>query len=191
MRNSFFILILAALFAVGCGSSKQSKSLSSAEVGDVPEWFLNVPKDPNFLYSAKTSTSRDLQLAIDKATTDARAEIGKQVDIKVQDLTKKFTEETGTDNDAQLLQMMSQATKTIVSTSLSGSKITQKKILKDNQLFRAYVLVEYPIGAANEAFLNQIKKNEQMYTRFRAAKAMDELKEEVKEYEASKKEQGQ
>jgi len=52
------------------------------------------------------------------------------------------------------------------------------------------VLAEYPIGAANEAFLEQIKRNEQMYTRFRSSETFKELNEEVERYEKWKKEQG-
>ena len=88
-----FLLVTLSLMLTGCGGSK---SLEATDTGDIPDWFTNVPKDPNFLYGAKTATSRDLQLAFDKAATDARAEIGRQVEIKVEGLQKRFQEETGT-----------------------------------------------------------------------------------------------
>jgi len=67
-----FLIVAMSLMLIGCGGAS---SLQSTDTGDVPEWFSNVPKDPNFLYGAKTATSQDLQLALDKASTDARAEI--------------------------------------------------------------------------------------------------------------------
>ncbi|ACF14849.1 conserved hypothetical protein [Chloroherpeton thalassium ATCC 35110] len=187
MRNSILMLLFIALIATGCGGSNQS--MQSAETGDIPDWYVNVPNDPNYLYSPNTQVSQDFQLAVDKASTGARSEIGRQLEVKLKSLQKKFTEETGTGSDAQLLQLFSQAEKTVVSTTLSGSKVKYVKRVKDGNMWRAYVLVEYPIGAANEAFMEQVKKNNQMYTRFRATKAFEELEEEVKQYEEFKKEQ--
>jgi len=188
MKNllSFLCSSLIVLFFVsGCGGSKTG--LSDVSEGDIPDWYMNVPQDPNYIFAARTSTSQDMQLAIDKAATDGRAEIGRQVETKVQAMQKKFDEETGMGKDAQLLSMFTSASKTVVSTSLSGSRISKQKISKDGGVFRAYVLMEYPIGAANAELVNQIKKNEQMYTRFRASQTFDELEKETDKYEEWKK----
>jgi len=69
--------------------------------------------------------------------------------------------------------------------------VKSHQIDKDGTLWRAYVLVEYPIGAANQAFMEQVKKNDQMYTRFRASQTFKELDDEVKKYEDFKKQQTQ
>jgi hypothetical protein len=172
-----------------CGCGGGSKSMQSADTGDIPDWFTNVPKDPNYFFAPNTQVSQDLQLAIDKAVQGARTEIGRMVETRVQGLQKRFTEETGTANNAQLLDMFTQASKTVVSTSLSGSRVSKQKTLKDGSNWRAYALVEYPIGAANEALMLQIKNNEQMYTRFRASQTFKELDDEVKKYEEFKKQQ--
>lgn len=181
-----FLFVALSIMLIGCGGTKP---LQATDTGDIPDWFTNVPKDPNFLYAAKTATSQDLQLALDKAATDARAEIARQVEIKVEGLQKRFQEETGTNADAQLLEQFTQANKTVVSTSLSGSQVTKQKQVKDGSLWRAYVLVEYPVGAANQAFLQQIKKNEQLYTRYRATQTFKELDDEVKKLDDAKKTQ--
>jgi hypothetical protein len=59
--------------------------------------------------------------------------------------------------------------------------------VNDGSLWRAYVLVEYPVGAASQAFLQQMKKNEQLYTRFRATQTYKELEDEVKKLDDAKK----
>jgi hypothetical protein len=181
-----FLFVALSLMLFGCGGAK---SLQATDTGDIPDWFLNVPKDPNFLYGAKTAASQDLQLALDKAATDARAEIARQVEIKVEGMQKRFQEETGTSTDAQLLEQFTQANKTVVSTTLSGTQVAKQKQLKDGNLWRAYALVEYAVGAANQAFLKQIKNNEQLYTRYRATQTFKELDEEVKKFEDAKKAQ--
>jgi len=163
----------------------------STPEGEVPEWFQNVPQDPNFLFSAKTETSKDLQTAVDNATLNARTEIARQTEVKIEGLQKRFNEEVGLAEDSQLLRQFTDASKSVVSTSLSGSRVKQQRQFQNGSVWRAYVLVEYPIGAANEALVQAIKKNEQMYTRFRSAQTFQELENEVKKYEDWKKQQGQ
>jgi hypothetical protein len=51
-------------------------------------------------------------------------------------------------------------------------------------MFRAFVLMEMPIGAANEALVQRIRNNENMYTRFRATEAFKDLEKEVQDYRA-------
>ena len=181
-------IIVLSLAFFGCGGSKP---MQSTDEGNMPEWFMNPPQDPNYMFAPSTSTSQDLQLAIDKAATNGRGEIGRQVETKINGLQKKFDEETGVGKDAQLLQMFTQATKTIVSTSLSGSRVIKQSTVKDGDNWRAYVLVQYPIGAASQALKEQIQKNEQMYTRFRASETFKELDEETKKYDEWKKNQTQ
>jgi hypothetical protein len=178
---------MAGLVLAGCGGGP--KSLQSVSECDTPEWYTTVPQDPNYLYAARTATSQDMQLALDKAMTDGRTEIGRQTDVRVQGLQKRFDEEVGLNSDAQLMSQFTQANKTVVSTSLSGSRVKQQLHCKDGDLYRAYVLVEYPIGAANEALMQQIKKNNEMYTRFRASEAFKDLDTEVQKYEEWKKTQ--
>lgn len=183
-----YLLLLPAFIAVfaiiKCGPS----TLPATDEGEIPSWYLNTPEDPNYIFAPATATSKDLQLCVDKATTDARAEVGRQVEVKIEGLRKKFDEEVGVGENATLLQQFTAATKTVVSLSLSGSKVSQKKVMKDGDNWRSYVLVQYPIGAANDAFLQQVKKNEELYTRFRSSQAFKELEDDVKKYEDSKKE---
>ncbi|MEK7249984.1 MAG: hypothetical protein AAB209_06110 [Bacteroidota bacterium] len=181
--------LVCAAFVLGCGGGP--KTMQSTSEGDMPEWYTSVPTDPNYLLAANTASSQDMQLALDKATTAARAEIGRQVELKVNAMQKKFDEETGMGQDAQLLQQFTSATKIVVSTSLSGSKVRHQKQLKDGTMWRAYVLTEYPIGAANEALLQAIKKNQEIFTRLRASQAFKELDDEVTKYEEAKKTQEQ
>ncbi|HLP16682.1 MAG TPA: hypothetical protein VK470_10515 [Bacteroidota bacterium] len=178
------------MLVMSCGGGSQQTMQTTTE-GEVPDWYLNKPEDPNFLYEPATATSQDMQLAVDKAVQAGRTGIGRQVETKIQAIQKRFQEETGVGEDAQLLDQMTQASKTVVSTSLTGSKEINKKIVKDGKMWRAYVLVQYPLGAAQEAFKAQIKKNEQAYTRFRATQTFKELDDEVAKYEAWKKDNKQ
>lgn len=179
------LVLIVALGFLGCSSSKQT--LPSASNCDIPAWYLKIPEDPNFLFSAKTSTSKDMQLALDKAATDARAEIASQVDVRVMGYWKKFDEETNANQDSQLSQAFTSAKELVVSTSLSGSKVKEQMPCQDGEIWRGYSLVEYSVGAADQSLLKKIKENEQMQVKFHATQAYKELEEKVQQYEDWKK----
>lgn len=187
MRTRNFIALFVIVFSFIIAGCSSSRGLQSAGAGDVPDWYINVPQDPNYLFAANSQVSQDMQMATDKAVSAGRAEIGRQLEIRIEGLQKRFAEETGTGNDAQLLQMFTQAEKTVVSTTLNGSRVKYQKMTKDGNLWRSYVLIEYPIGAANEALMKQIMNNNEMYTRLRATQTFKELDKAVKDYDASKK----
>jgi hypothetical protein len=186
--TQFFAAAILMVLVMSCGGGSKQTMQQTTE-GDIPDWYLNKPEDPNFLYEPATATSQDMQLAVDKAVQAGRTGIGRQVETKIQGIQKRFQEETGVGEDAQLLDQFTSASKTVVSTSLTGSKEINKKIIKDGKMWRAYVLVQYPLGAAQEAFKAQVQKKEQLYTRFRATQVYKEMDDDVAKYEQWKKDQ--
>ena len=213
MNRRFFkwglVLSLVLSFLAGCASTKKveektvektqakTEAKTEAKVEEkvetmlLPQWMTAPPQDEKHFYGVATATSKDLQLALDKASTDARVEIGNQVEIRIQGLLKKFKEEIGHGEDAQLTELATKTVKQVVSNSLSGSRIKEQKFLREGGVYRAYSLVEYSTGAANQELLNQIKSQKEMYTRFLDSKAFKELDDETKRYEEWKKQQAQ
>jgi hypothetical protein len=85
--------------------------------------------------------------------------------------------------------MFTQVSKTVVSDSLNGTRLAKQKLDREGGTYRAYVMMEMPIGEANARFLEKIRSQERLYTRFRASEAFDELDREVKAYEDWKRQQ--
>lgn len=187
MKKNIFLFLTAltiSIILISCGGSK---SLSETDTGDIPDWYLNTPTAENYIYEAASATSRDMDLALNKAETEARAKVGRTMEVKINSMQKKFEEEVGEGENSELLSQFTQATKVIVSTELNGSRVKEKKFVKDGSNWRSYVLMEYPIGAAQKAFLNKIKENNNLYTRFHASDAMKEMEADVEKYEEWKK----
>ncbi len=177
---SFILMVI--MLAFGC---------SKPEINiQVPEWFSTPPEDPNYLYATATATSRDIQMAINSAREGGRVEIARQLETKINSMFKRFREEVGADEDAEFLSQTTDVSKSVTSKVLSGSRAAKTKSIKEGMIFRAYVLVEMPIGDANTALMGAIKKQEHMYTRFRASQGFQELENDVEKYEEYKKEQG-
>jgi len=179
-----FTALTVSLLFISCGGSK---SLSETDTGDIPAWYLTTPTAENYIYEAASATSRDMDLALNKAETEGRAKIGRTMEVKINSMQKKFEEEVGQGENSEFLSQFTQATKAIVSTELTGSRVKEKKFVQDGSNWRVYVLMEYPIGSAQVAFLNKIKSNDALYTRFRSSDAMKEMEADVEKYEEWKK----
>ena len=183
------VYLASGLLAVGFLLVSCAGGPPKGEVGPVPEWYLNPPQDPDFLYAPATETSKDLGLAVRKARTSGRAELASQLEVRLQALRKKFTEEVGAGEDSELLSQYSEVIKEVVSQVLVGSRTAKQDVRKEGMVYRAYVLMELPIGAANKALVDRIKAREYLYTRFRASQSFQELEKEVEKFEEYKKQQ--
>lgn len=172
-----FLSLIAGLFIFsGCSSNT---NLQNTGEGDVPDWYLNKPEDPNYIYQTSTDVSQDMQTSVDKAMASCRQQLTLEISTRMDALVKKFAEEVGQGENSTFLSQFTSTTKQVASNTISGAKEKQKKITKEGNKWRAYVLLEYPIGAANKALMDALKKNEETYTRFRSSQSFDELDKEV------------
>ena len=99
MKKQIFVLLIL-FFAMNCsGSADPSPNLSpeasSDTVEGLPEWFLNSPEKDGFQYMAAEATSRQMQLAIDKARTDAVTSLSSMINSEWSGYVKRIQEETG------------------------------------------------------------------------------------------------
>jgi len=164
---------------------------SNETVKNLPKWYLRPPKDDKYAFGTATAVSQDLQVSIDKAQAEARNIVAQQLEVKYGGLTKRFVEETGRNVDAQLLDEYTQVYKSTVSQVLYGSRPREQTVRAEGPVYRAFVLMELPLGEASKRLMDQVRANEQMYTRFRATEAYKELDAEVQRYEAWKRSQQQ
>ena len=139
------------------------------------------PGDINMLSAEATQTSRDYQLAIDKAKHEARLEMTQQLNTYIQALIKKFDEEVGITEDSELLGLFNKTSKIVVDQSLVGSHIKKKDVKQDGEIYRATVVMEAPLGQARKRLLEQIKASDALYKRFSNSESFKELKEEIEE----------
>jgi ribosome-associated translation inhibitor RaiA len=188
-----FALTLVLVLFVACGSSSETTDInpdaSEEAIENMPDWMTNPPEDPNHLFATATSTSRSMQTAIDKAETSARGDIATSIQTKFSSLTKQFQEEVGTGSDSELLSQFTQAQKEVVSQVLNGSSVRERDVVTDQGIYRAYVLMEMPIGKAASELMSRLQQNQDMYTRFRSSQAFEELEKEVEKYEEFLEEQ--
>ena len=154
---------------------------------NVPDWFVNVPQDPDHIYVARTRSSKDLEMSIDTAQAQARVDLANQVQTKVTAMFKRFREEIGSGEDSELNSIATAVSKDIASESVSGLKVKQQEVVKEGSVYNVFVLFELATGEVNSAVLDKVKAQKDMYTRFRASQGFKELEAEVEKYEEWKK----
>ena len=200
MRKFIGILLVVLLLGsvalcVGCSKKEVVPVVVEPENPLAPDWYFNLPTDPNNFYSVAEAVSNSMQFAADRAKNLARVELANQFQVKISALFKQFREEIGAPEDAELLQLAMAVSKSVVSEAINGSKLVKQEMresAKDDggKIYQAFVLLEMGIGEANSTLMSKVKANNRLYTQFRASKGFQELEKEVEEYEKWKKEEG-
>jgi len=193
----FWVIVLDAcalmlVFMVGCGGgAKTVKIEQNVEKGmaiSLPEAYgKNYASDTTAIYGKGTALSSDMQTAIDKANLIASSEIATSMEGKIERYrTYLVRDESGTEK-AEISYR--DAVKQVVSEALQGTEEHFRKIYKEGDSYRAYVVMKLPVGKANKALLDQIKRNQELWRMFKDEKQVREMEEQVRKYEESMKNQ--
>ena len=193
MKSTVFTLTLVFgaltfLLMIGCRGSEVEVQPQEGVI-DLPDWFVNPPKDPGYLFAAANATSPNLRVAISSAEQRGRADIARQFEQRVDTLTKDFIEQAGVGEDADVVGQFSEVSKSIASQMMSLLSRRKLEPRQKGTLFEAFVLMQLPIGDEKVALLQNIEKNRHLYDRFRANQAFQELEEDVEKLQEFKKQQ--
>ena len=159
----------------------------------LPGWFLNPSESKTHIYSTGAGNSTRKDIALQKASISARAELSLTQELRIETLTKLFQEEIlGGNNSTNLLEHFISATVTVSSAILKESKLENKYFEQDGETFYAYVLYSIPRGSLEKKLIedmnDRISDDVELNARFRSSHAFKELDNEVKKFEVSKKE---
>ena len=149
-------------------------------VDNIPKWCLNPPINDFALAACGTGESASMNMARNRAILDAKRQLADSIDSEISSRMEDFLKSTGMDANEQVKQASEIVTKnTTIQAKLIGYKQTKTNAFSMNGKYQFYVLIEYPIGKANQALLNQIKQDEVLSTQKDADKAMAELEAEI------------
>ena len=176
------VLFLLLLQAGCCGVQNNSESVELS----VPGWYMNPPQDADYIYFAATSVSKDKRIVIDKAYTEARSEITRTIELKLNQLQKKLEEEFGVDESKKWLKVFAGIQNEIELKGLVECEIVAEQVGKEGGYYRAYVLAKFPLGKVWEMFDKEIIERES-FIGHKSSEVFKQLEEEVKKYEEWKK----
>lgn len=186
-KSLLFMLSVVCLLLMACGGAKQMTTgenpNATAGALPCPSWFYTIPSHKDTLFDVATATSKDLQLAIDKATMDARAKIGGQVETRMKAMGQRLRTEVGEGAESQLSSVIERVVQDLVNVTLSGSKVIKQSITQESGVWRSCVLVGYPVGAANAAFVENLKREQIVRARQDLQDAVQRMNAELEKNE--------
>jgi hypothetical protein len=175
------ILVAAGLaFALGaaCTGTRVTTlpKLAKADAGRiVPDWYVNPPRDEKSIVASGSATSSDMQLALTKAQTVARATLAEEMQATYKVLSKQFAEEVGRDDSNRLLDQFTRTVEAVVNANLVNTVLRQQYLQQEPPGYRAFVLVSVSRDDIAARLLKELKTNEALYTRLRATQAFKDL----------------
>ena len=193
MIKKYIMLILLAVLVSACAKTVKIDHEGQTKSGmleEVPKWFVEKEgkkgflnkKDKFYLYGVGVSTSPDLQLAMDKATMIAKADLADVMHGEMNKNANVFIQEIGAEGN---IVINSKAESTIVNlikqTKVQGYEQWKiaVSITSDNE-YRVYMGLQLPLGELNklaelikEEAANQIVINSDVASK--ADEAIDSL----------------
>jgi hypothetical protein len=175
------LVVLVAILIGGCANdatkketkiSNESAQISQNKNLEIPAWFATPPAQTDEEVNvAGYGESRDLSLALQKAMADADMKLSLMMEAKFQSLRKSYAKDTG----AQVNKSFEVTTKTVTDTTIYGHKQKTSKIHKSGDSYQIFVLMTYPLGAANKFAQEALGKKLQNLDQTGEADASKEL----------------
>ena len=165
----YIIIGLLSVTLANCSSNTYKiKKESKNQVLKVPSWYMKdysenkecgtkmfgKKKDKKCVFGVGTSTSPDLELAIDKATMIAKAEVADKIKGEMNKKAKIFTTELG---KSQSKTVVTDVETTIVNiiknTPVRGYEVFKQEVtLTKNGYYRAWIGLRLPMGPYNKMY---------------------------------------
>jgi|TARA_R110001592_G_scaffold58814_5_gene178176 hypothetical protein len=162
MKN-IMLIILISLFTLSCAKTVKIDHEGETKSGmleEVPKWFVEKEgnkgllnkKDKFYLYGVGVATSPDLQLAMDKATMIAKADLADVLHGEMNKNASVFIQEIGDDGNTIV---SSEAQSTIVNmikqTKVQGWEQWKISIsITNTEQYRVYMGLQLPLGEYNK-----------------------------------------
>ena len=192
----YVILPLFIIFIYSCASPKYgsqkavikqieeekkiSKQAIDNTIENMPDWMTKPPQDVNSIYTTGTYLSKDMQRSIDGASRNALNELALTISGNLNSLVNEYVEETGFASDSTIINEVSRVTSMeAINTKIIGHKRVDSKLMRNNQSYRAFVLIQYPIGEFNKLALQVIKNNKLLESKLKSSDAFKRLEEKA------------
>ncbi len=182
MKKGVWLGVCLVLLGLsGCGKSPESRNALNA----LPQWY----QEPTVLGdkyaasgSAKPNKAGDIELQRIEASAIARAELARQMELRVKDMFKRATQELGSGENQSIDHAVQYATKQITDVTLRQSQ--QKRLYVDSETGTMYTL--YVLDSAvsekemKKTLQSSFKNEDALWQKFQATQAWKELDQSEK-----------
>jgi hypothetical protein len=165
MKKRQFAVMLVALWALvaimSCASqsSNSGNSSDSSSTGttsqsaakanpDIPDWYLNPPEDPDYIYGIGTAKMANTDRSRRAAEHRARTSLAFQLNSYVKAMEIDYGQEAGTTNDKAVVELFENVDRQLAAAALSGASVSKRFVAPDGT---QYALISYPRNSAKDA----------------------------------------
>lgn len=196
-RTGGMLALAAATILTGCRSAhvKQPKVLAErTEVTRIftPQWYETdaINEDGNLVTTAQ-AVGVNPTISESFAINQARQAMALTIDSRVDVLQRNFQEQIEAADDLNLLQRFQDVNAIVVSQSLHGSVVQRKETyIEPNGDYRTFVMMELDGRTIDAAYLDQLRRLDEIETRLRSGEAWAELERRAKELREEKAHNG-
>ena len=159
IMKRYFVMTAIAVAISGCSFNDKFVKVQEAPIQQkVPEWFATEPsKDIKDIIVTATDSSRDMQFAIDKAMMNARVELANRINIKVNSMVTESVSEDGSSKMKDAEREVERISKTVTNQSLSMYTREKLLIVKEEDGYRAYVMLKLNVDQSRKLLDNERK----------------------------------
>ena len=145
----------------------------------VPDWCTEMPKSDISIYACGIGNSANLNMSNSRALLDGKAKLANQINNQITSRMTDLLEDLGENND-QITQASERVIKSVTKeTQVAGFKEVQSEFQNIGSKFQTYILLEYPIGEANQLLYNKIKNDNILSNQEAIDSALEELEAEI------------
>lgn len=180
------LLCLSVLVLTACSSSNGVKIADGTRTiehtkptkVEVPEWYLQVPREERAIYAVATETSSDMQFSIDRAVMSATRDIAFKLNNEVSQKFRDYTAESGggeTGTITRDTERMSISNSNFV--NIVGTERIRTEVYREGNRYRAYVLIRFGLDVSNQLHANYMANQRKIEARERLDNYEQELRD--------------
>ena len=162
---------------------KKAQETVEETIDVTPKWFTNIPQKPEAVYSVGTAISGDLQFSVDKAILNGKVALADRINGKLSASQKSFiaeTTRTASNKGIGILRENERAAKNVIAEqAVTGYNVHKSIIRREGTYYRTFVMLEFPLGDANDVLTSLVKRQNEIDARIRAKKAFKQLDRDV------------
>jgi ribosomal protein S20 len=168
----------------GCSSKGEALSQAPKEIqnefANAPKWVLTQENEKgiNAAGSAKIGNA-GTQFAITEAEANARDQMARQMQIKVGNMIKNFTQQIGVGDTQSVDKVMESVSKQVSKQELIGTQRKDIWISPSGELWVLMSMSEQSMNAVKNAIKSSFQNDEALHQQVLAKQAQDELDKEL------------
>ena len=148
---------------------------------NIPDWCVVLPTEVDHIYACGVAKSDNLNFARRRAVLDAKRQLADAINGRISSVMNDFVASTSSGANESIQRLSESITRNVIEeTGLWGYEQIGSDTQAENNKFRHYVLVRFPIGRAQMRLLAKIRDDDTLYGQYKAKQKIAELEGSIK-----------